>query len=603
MNRIIILTALLFCLKAQAQMTALASASTGPRFSEKIFTHTDKDLYFAGEIAWFKIYALDASTLHPLSISKVAYVEIISKERPILQAKIALDEGLGSGSFQLPFSIPSGNYILRVYTSWMKNAGPETFFEKELTILNTLRDPGYLDSLIRQGTPYLSPTQTNILPSNTPLQLNSDKETYSPREKITLSLDGPPGNTFLSMSVVLQDSLQSTSPDNIITGLSQSPAPSGTSANTPSGTPATIPPDYAGLLLPGRITDKLTGLPAANVPAWLCAPGNPFHLAYAVSNSEGNLSWDLGDLYGEHELVVQTAGTPGQTAQGPSQPAPDASAGNRYRIDILSPFYNPGLSQSPAALQLRAGTSQQLLWHSIAAQTQNAWQAERRRRFSQPPITDTTAFFGQPNKRYLLDDYTRFTTMEEVMREYIKEVRVRMHNENFIFNVQSDQANQLFFENRPLILMDGVPVTNVNNIIHFDPLKVRKLEVVTHRYFLGDTIYNGILSYNTYQGDLAGFPLDSSVFVQEYEGLQAHREFYSPAYETADQQESRIPDMRNVLYWAPDLRLSDNNHHLQLAFYASDWPGRYTILLQGITAEGKPAIVSKTFIIQSPAKK
>ncbi|HEY6901466.1 MAG TPA: hypothetical protein VI233_12515, partial [Puia sp.] len=177
------------------------------------------------------------------------------------------------------------------------------------------------------------------------------------------------------------------------------------------------------------------------------------------------------------------------------------------------------------------------------------------------------------------------------------------HNENFIFNVQSDQANQLFFENRPLILMDGVPVTNINNIIHFDPLKVRKLEVVARRYFLGDTIYNGILSYNTYQGDLAGFPLDSSAFIQEYEGLQAHREFYSPVYETADQQQSRIPDMRNVLYWAPDIRLNDNNRRRLISFYASDWPGRYTILLEGITAEGKPVIVTRTFIIQSPAKK
>src|SRR5258708_34325335 len=39
----------------------------------------------------------------------------------------------------------------------MKNTGPGCFFEKNLTILNTLRDPGLLDSLFRapaQSSPY-----------------------------------------------------------------------------------------------------------------------------------------------------------------------------------------------------------------------------------------------------------------------------------------------------------------------------------------------------------------------------------------------------------------------------------------------------------------
>ena len=38
-------------------------------------------------------------------------------------------------------------------------------------------------------------------------------------------------------------------------------------------------------------------------------------------------------------------------------------------------------------------------------------------------------------KSYLLDDYTRFTTMEEVMREYVAEVRVRKEAERFHFKV------------------------------------------------------------------------------------------------------------------------------------------------------------------------
>ena len=38
---------------------------------EKIYVHTDKDFYLAGEILWFKLYNVDAGLHKPLDISKV----------------------------------------------------------------------------------------------------------------------------------------------------------------------------------------------------------------------------------------------------------------------------------------------------------------------------------------------------------------------------------------------------------------------------------------------------------------------------------------------------------------------------------------------------
>ena len=74
---------------------------------EKIYVHTDKAFYVAGEIIWFKIYAVDAHLNHPLALSKVCYIELISKDnRQVLHAKISMQEdGTGSGSFQLPYSV------------------------------------------------------------------------------------------------------------------------------------------------------------------------------------------------------------------------------------------------------------------------------------------------------------------------------------------------------------------------------------------------------------------------------------------------------------------------------------------------------------------
>ena len=109
---------------------------------EKLFIHSDKELYVAGDILWFKIYYVEGTKLEPLNLSKLAYVEVInSNNEPVQQGKIALEKGTGVGSFYLPAALPTGNYTLRAYTNWMKNFDVSLFFEKKITIINTLKAP------------------------------------------------------------------------------------------------------------------------------------------------------------------------------------------------------------------------------------------------------------------------------------------------------------------------------------------------------------------------------------------------------------------------------------------------------------------------------
>jgi len=106
---------------------------------EKIFVHTDRNFYVAGEIIWFKVYCVNGDNSRFLNLSKVAYIEILNQDRQaVLQAKIALEDGVGSGSLVLPSDFKSGSYIFRSYTSWMKNFDPEFYFHQQLTIVNTV---------------------------------------------------------------------------------------------------------------------------------------------------------------------------------------------------------------------------------------------------------------------------------------------------------------------------------------------------------------------------------------------------------------------------------------------------------------------------------
>ena len=118
---------------------------------EKVYVHTDRNYYLCGEILWLKTYVTNAANNKPLSLSKVVYVEIINKlHQPVLQGKIAVENGSGSGSFALPLSLESGNYELRAYTNWMKNDSANHYFKKIITIINTTEnlDPAIAKSKV-----------------------------------------------------------------------------------------------------------------------------------------------------------------------------------------------------------------------------------------------------------------------------------------------------------------------------------------------------------------------------------------------------------------------------------------------------------------------
>ena len=119
--------------------------SSGLGMKEKLYVHTDKNFYTPGEVIWFKIYAVDGIFNKPLDLSKAAYIEILNRDhKRVLSGKIAMSNGSGFGSFTVPASINSGNYLFRAYTNWMKNEGPAFFFEKIITIVNSLKKPGWV---------------------------------------------------------------------------------------------------------------------------------------------------------------------------------------------------------------------------------------------------------------------------------------------------------------------------------------------------------------------------------------------------------------------------------------------------------------------------
>ena len=272
-------------------------------------------------------------------------------------------------------------------------------------------------------------------------------------------------------------------------------------------------------------------------------------------------------MYGPGELVVQT----------------NTEKDSTSRITILSPFSEQYSTTPLAPLQLNAQMQRQLEAGSVAMQVQNLYNANKLKQYYRP-LVDSSAFYGNIAKQYKLDDFTRFTTMEEDLREYIAEVNVVKTKGRFHIKVISHQG--FLDEGDPLVLIDGVPIFNIDKVFTIDPLKVRKLDMVNQVFYNGPIFADGIISYTTYKGDLGGFEINPHAVVLDYEGLQFEREFYAPVYQTDSQLKSRIPDFRNVLYWAHDVN-TNTAGKATVSFYTSDKTGKYVGVLQGLTVDGQ----------------
>jgi hypothetical protein len=109
---------------------------------EKVYLHTDKPYYLVGDTIWFKAYVTSGSNNLPSTLSGTLYVELITEADSAAQVrKLELVAGTAKAEFVLDDSTSrEGNYRIRAYTQWMRNAGPDYFYDHTFSVGNALSD-------------------------------------------------------------------------------------------------------------------------------------------------------------------------------------------------------------------------------------------------------------------------------------------------------------------------------------------------------------------------------------------------------------------------------------------------------------------------------
>jgi hypothetical protein len=327
-------------------------------------------------------------------------------------------------------------------------------------------------------------------------------------------------------------------------------------------------PEYSGQIISGELVDKNRQATGAGKTAYASIPSNRYKFGITRSNEEGMIHFPFSQQSGTAVLALQA----------------DLKKDSLFQVDWHSPFIkNYSLKKIPV-FSISEKSEAAIRDMITEAQLQQVYSGEKMNAFLPPVITDTTAFFGLPDKNYFLDNYTRFSTIEEIFREFIPEVEIRKNKSNYRIRV-NNLPYKAFFKDEPLMLLDGIPVTDVNQVMQFDPLKIKNIGIVARRYYVAGFTYPGIISFQTYDGDMTGISLNPRVLLVDYEGIQVRREFYSPQYTTDKQLQNRLPDLRRLLYWEPDINTGVTGK-ARRSFYTADLPGKYAIIVEGMNDKG-----------------
>ena len=178
------------------------------------------------------------------------------------------------------------------------------------------------------------------------------------------------------------------------------------------------------------------------------------------------------------------------------------------------------------------------------------------------------------------------TNVFEAIRGRIPGVTVRGGYGSYTVNIRG--VNSLSGSADPLFLLDGIP-GDVDMLLSVPMANVASVEVLKgpSAAIFGSRGSNGVLAVYTKKG-AAPSEADEQmrgIFRPEIRGFHLSKEFYKPDYEKGAERED-LPDLRTTVHWEPLIK-TDKNGRAKLSFFHSDVSGRFRIILEGMSQDGK----------------
>ena len=515
---------------------------------EKTYISTDREIYVSGDKIWCSAFCVDAANgLRPSSLSAIAYVEIVSEDGTLESGKIALSEGRGAGTIEIPATAPTGNYRIVAYTAYTKNTpgfNPQEHISKTISIFNTSTK-----ERVKNGVKILSDSEYDALrtpastqPAAGALSIVCHRSAEGYLEVVLTNNSAAPADLSLSLSnrdgIIPPDNTSIDAFMGAAASAARASATARASAGAASATAATAEaaelPEYEGEIIRGRIagatTDEIEGLKGRS--AFISVPTEKSDLYSSVVDNDGMIKFVTNNIYGTKEMVCEI----------------ENNNLARCHIELISPFVSPKLKGIPA-LQMAPSIKEDLQRRGLSVQLCRSFSADTLA--SLMPIRENPLIPSYDAIEYKLDDYKRFPVMRELFIEFINEIKVRRVDgkEQLKVKTHLEERVSLFDKNNSLIMVDGIPVFDHSQVIEYDPLLVESVVVYPYKYYTGWRSFCGMANFVTYKKNLPGIKFNDGVRVVQFKGCS-----YPMAF-TCQEIGEDFPDYRELLYWHPQIKL------------------------------------------------
>jgi hypothetical protein len=574
MHRIIIIIIFLICiLQVPAKLAAIGPENDSLSFNtailkEQLYMFTDRSLYASGEPVMFRVFNMSHTLLKNNSWSRVIYVELInSRNIPVNQGKYMLDSKGASGRIMMPDTLTTGCYYIRAYTKWMRNFSPQSYAHVPLTIVNPYKtgtsihqtytakpgDPGY-GTGVNQG-----------------ITCKPDKSSYGKREKVTIEITG--GSNNLSPDgyciAVIKDGYLDAD-YSYKTDFRE---------NNPAVTEDILYyPETKGLSISGYAVSGQDKKALIDSRLYLTLLGTEPDCFEFETDENGKIHFSIPNHTGCRDVLITA----------------ESEKDEEIRI-ILDDEFSREYSSFPESnvdffIDRQDLVKEIMVYNQIERSFVSAIKDTL-------PVAESKAaqhFYGNPDARYRTDDYVMLPNLEEFFFELIPDVMLHKNKNEKYFTVFGEYANIAF--NPPLVLLDYVPVLNIENILSVSPTRIDYIDIINNVYVRGENQYGGIINLVSRDGDRAGVKLPSS---SSFFNFSTFNEPVNPTFPEYSKQlnDDNIPDLRTTLYWIPQIDI-DTAEGKSIEFYTSDISGKYVIIIRGVTEDGKMVRGIGEFIVR-----
>ena len=497
---------------------------------------TDRDLYTTGETLLFKVFAPTDEQ------SGIVHIDLINTKGKIISGiskKITTHQA--DGFIDLPDSLSSGVYQL--CTSTKTNS---TLTVKELYICNRFSGLPESNSIVR-----LSESNRFVEKPVAGLQIDGLDKTYKKRGKV-------------SFTVHVTSELLSQINENLFVSVAEiaSGYTSGTYFKSRETEQNQII-EKDGVVLEGTVTDIKTGAPFKNGIVYLSIPDTFPRFKYYITRSDGRFNFQLDNYYGKIPVVIQGF---------------DRDEKRLLKVvlnhhDSLA-IGKPVFENSIRPTELRKSTQD-----NIDVITFRKIFNQQEITVISPPIkkTDAYPFYGVPTEIVDPQLFFDLPNFSEISRELMPGVKFSAINRIPTLQV-FNPAIYNYFKGQPLVLLDGIPIHDLNVIKNMGSKEIDKIEICRSERYFGYLVFPGVVAIYSSKPDYSRLLESDDLIKLNLDAIQPDATLNSPLERRLNEM-----DLRQVLLWKPSQKPEQT---IKLEFETSDIRGSFKLMIHGKTKDG-----------------